>query len=155
VPPDPSSRKTLIFLILTLNHVFPDYDFSCLRGHHFRKEEGLEATRELVNGQLLEPARMFGAFAATPELETLWSRLEEVIVPSECDIYSYTAEAEGDPFSELGALWSWNRFFFNRKQKRIVCFTCTGVRKRAEDGDDSQLSEEGDFATWDAADMDE
>ena len=30
------SRKTLIYLILTLNHIYPDYDFSQLRAHHFR-----------------------------------------------------------------------------------------------------------------------
>ena len=35
---DAGSRKTLIFLILTLNHMYPDYDFSALRGHHFTKE---------------------------------------------------------------------------------------------------------------------
>jgi hypothetical protein len=29
---DSSSRKTLIYLILTLNHMYPDYDFSALRG---------------------------------------------------------------------------------------------------------------------------
>jgi hypothetical protein len=37
---DSSSRKTLIYLILTLNHMYPDYDFSALRGHHFTKETG-------------------------------------------------------------------------------------------------------------------
>lgn len=31
-----SSRKTLIYLILTLNHMYPDYDFTVLRAHHFR-----------------------------------------------------------------------------------------------------------------------
>lgn len=25
------SRKTLVYLILTLNHIYPDYDFSLLR----------------------------------------------------------------------------------------------------------------------------
>ena len=33
-----SSRKTLIYLILTLNHMYPDYDFSTLRAEHFHKE---------------------------------------------------------------------------------------------------------------------
>ena len=34
-PPSPTatgcSRKTLVYLILTLNHIYPDYDFSLLR----------------------------------------------------------------------------------------------------------------------------
>lgn len=30
---DAGSRKTLIYLILTLNHMYPDYDFSNLRAH--------------------------------------------------------------------------------------------------------------------------
>ena len=43
---DPGSRKTLIYLILTLNHMYPDYDFSALRGHHFTKEDpGRECLR--------------------------------------------------------------------------------------------------------------
>lgn len=32
-----SSRKTLIHLILTLNHMYPDYDFSTLRAEDFQK----------------------------------------------------------------------------------------------------------------------
>ena len=32
-----SSRKTLIYLILTLNHMYPDYDFSTLRAEDFQK----------------------------------------------------------------------------------------------------------------------
>ena len=30
---DAGSRKTLIYLILTLNHMYPDWDFSNLRSH--------------------------------------------------------------------------------------------------------------------------
>ena len=40
---DAGSRKTLIYLILTLNHMYPDYDFSALRGHHFTKENAVPA----------------------------------------------------------------------------------------------------------------
>ena len=41
---DAGSRKTLIYLILTLNHMYPDYDFSALRGHHFTKENAVPAS---------------------------------------------------------------------------------------------------------------
>ncbi len=33
MPTDAGSRKTLIYLILTLNHMYPDWDFSNLRAH--------------------------------------------------------------------------------------------------------------------------
>ena len=33
---EPSSRRTLAYLILTLNQIYPDYDFSLLRAHHFQ-----------------------------------------------------------------------------------------------------------------------
>jgi hypothetical protein len=49
-----SSRRTLVYLILTLNHIYPDYDFSLLRAHHFKKEEGVEGIEENVDAHLLE-----------------------------------------------------------------------------------------------------
>jgi hypothetical protein len=53
-----SSRKTLIYLILTLNHIYPDYDFSQLRAHHFRKEGGLARAEELIDTHLLEVSKV-------------------------------------------------------------------------------------------------
>ncbi len=52
------SRKTLIYLILTLNHCYPDYDFSLLRAHHFKKELGVGAVEEAVDSHLLEVSRV-------------------------------------------------------------------------------------------------
>lgn len=54
----PRSRKTLIYLILTLNHIYPDYDFSLLRAHHFRKEEGILKAEEAVDSHLLEVSKV-------------------------------------------------------------------------------------------------
>lgn len=143
---DAGSRKTLIYLILTLNHCFPDYDFSNLRSHHFTKEDGLRKARDTVETRLLEPARMFGA-AQAPVLETLWARLEEVIQPAECDVYSYKADTDGDPFNEAASLWSCNYFFFNRRLKRIVCFTAMAFTKSAfdPDGDGGEPDGDGDM----------
>ena len=99
---------------------------------------------------------MFGAFSCVPELESLWPRLEEVISPSECDVYVYKPElTEGDPFSpDSGSLWSFNYLFFNRKLKRILCFTCMGLRKQmeafgGEGGDDGCDGEDEFFAMED------
>lgn len=52
------SRKTLIYLILTLNHTYPDYDFTLLRAHHFRKEAGVRAVEEAIDGHLLEVSKV-------------------------------------------------------------------------------------------------
>lgn len=52
------SRKTLVYLILTLNHIYPDYDFSLLRAHHFKKEEGVAAIEETVDAHLLEASKV-------------------------------------------------------------------------------------------------
>lgn len=52
------SRKTLIYLILTLNHIYPDYDFSQLRAHHFRKEVGVSRAEELVDTHLIEVSKV-------------------------------------------------------------------------------------------------
>ena len=52
------SRKTLIYLILTLNHCYPDYDFSLLRAHHFCKEPGVSTVEQAVDSHLLEASRV-------------------------------------------------------------------------------------------------
>ena len=54
------SRRTLIYLILTLNHIYPDYDFSLLRAHHFRKEEGLGGIEETIDAHLVEASKVGG-----------------------------------------------------------------------------------------------
>lgn len=53
-----ASRKTLIYLILTLNHSYPDYDFSLLRAHHFRKEHSIAAAEGLMEARLAEAAKV-------------------------------------------------------------------------------------------------
>lgn len=62
------SRKTLIYLILTLNHIYPDYDFSLLRAHHFRKEAGVEVVEEAIDGHLLEVSKVCTASLITTPL---------------------------------------------------------------------------------------
>jgi hypothetical protein len=54
------SRKTLVYLILTLNHIYPDYDFSLLRAHHFKKEEGVAAIEETIDAHLVEASKVSG-----------------------------------------------------------------------------------------------
>ena len=55
------ARRTLVYLILTLNAAYPDYDFGGLRARHFRKENGLAAVEDAVDAHLLEVARVWDA----------------------------------------------------------------------------------------------
>lgn len=41
---------------------------------------------------------------------------------------SYNPDLDSDPFTEDGSLWSFNYFYYNKKLKRIVFFTCRGMR---------------------------
>jgi hypothetical protein len=59
-PPTSRSRKTLIYLILTLNHIYPDYDFSQLRAHHFQKEDTVNKAEEAIDSHLLEVSKVGG-----------------------------------------------------------------------------------------------
>ena len=54
----------MVYLILTLNHIYPDYDFSQLRPHHFEKEAKVSDVQETVDSHLLEVAKVsfFWAF---------------------------------------------------------------------------------------------
>lgn len=45
--------------------------------------------------------------------------------------HSYNPDLDSDPFGEEGSLWSFNYFFYNKKLKRIVFFTCRSVRSAA------------------------
>eukprot|EP00887_Chlorella_sp_A99_P002729 scaffold6.g2729.t1 len=128
------SRKTLVYLILTLNHIYPDYDFSLLRAQHFAKEGGVTAIEESIDGHLLEVSKVWEStpgFGEGPFLDCLWGAIDEVIGLKECDVYSYKTDMEGDPFGEKGAVWAFNYFFYNRKLKRILYFACRGLSKTA------------------------
>lgn len=127
-----ASRKTLIYLILTLNNIYPDYDFSSLRAQHFKKEGGVNVAEQVVDNHLLEVSKVWEntpGFGDAPLLDTLWTAVDEAITLKECDVYSYQADCEMDPFGDKPAVWSWSFFFYNRKLKRIVYLGCRAVSK--------------------------
>ncbi len=45
-----------------------------------------------------------------------------------CSNNSYNPDLESDPYGEEGSLWSFNYFFYNKKLKRILFFTCNATR---------------------------
>ncbi|KAL6772294.1 hypothetical protein ACKKBG_A29665 [Auxenochlorella protothecoides x Auxenochlorella symbiontica] len=164
---DSSSRKTLIYLILTLNHIYPDYDFTLLRAQHFCKEESLVGIQELVSARLLEAAKVWEStpgLGEEPLTDAVWAGIDEVISLAESDVYSYRSDLESDPFGEKGSVWSFNYFFYNKKAKRILYFSCRGMSKSAielsqtTDGarynTDTEGELEADAATSMANDMD-
>ena len=72
---DTSSRKTFIFLVATLNGVFPDYDFSNLKVEDFRDESNLFLVVNAVNTRLQSCPHFSGDLQ-----EKLWSTLDREIL---------------------------------------------------------------------------
>ncbi|KPP72086.1 repressor of RNA polymerase III transcription MAF1-like [Scleropages formosus] len=121
---DKCSRKTLFYLIATLNASFrPDYDFSRTKSHDFSREPSLNWVLNAVNSSLSSAAG--GQFSRLQP--QLWQAIDDEICLSECDIYSYKPDLDSDPYGEEGNLWSFNYFFYNKRLKRIVFFTCRSV----------------------------
>ncbi|XP_009700012.1 PREDICTED: repressor of RNA polymerase III transcription MAF1 homolog, partial [Cariama cristata] len=100
---DKCSRKTLFYLIATLNESFrPDYDFSAAKSHEFSREPSLNWVVNAVNCSLFSAVREdFNALKPH-----LWDAVDEEICLSECDIYSYNPDLDSDPFGEPGSLWT-------------------------------------------------
>uniref|UniRef100_F6RTY5 Repressor of RNA polymerase III transcription MAF1 homolog n=1 Tax=Bos taurus TaxID=9913 RepID=F6RTY5_BOVIN len=81
---DKCSRKTLFYLIATLNESFrPDYDFSTARSHEFSREPSLSWVVNAVNCSLFSAVRE-DFKALKPQL---WNAVDEEICLAECDIY--------------------------------------------------------------------
>eukprot|EP01027_Heterolobosea_sp_BB2_P011290 GEZU01016454.1.p1 GENE.GEZU01016454.1~~GEZU01016454.1.p1 ORF type:complete len:275 (+),score=51.07 GEZU01016454.1:179-1003(+) len=131
-----SSRKTLINLISLLNASYPDYDFSNLKPEDFTKESSLDMVMNAINLSLTD-------VLPNEEKAKLWSTLNEQIKLKECDIYSYLPDPDSDPMGEEGKIWSWNYFFYNRKLKKVVFFTCYAVScfHKSKSGDFGEMSD--------------
>lgn len=120
---DTISRKTLFYLISTLNSAFPDYNFSDAKGSEFSKEPSLQYVISNIDGLL--SVTVGEPYAKIHD--KMWQTLNEEICLPECFIYSYNPDLASDPFGEDGSLWSFNYFFYNRKMKRVVLFTCRAL----------------------------
>lgn len=58
----------------------------------------------------------------------IWSAIDDEMSLAECDIYSYNPDFNSDPYGDPGCLWSFNYFFYNKKLKRILFFTCRACK---------------------------
>ncbi|KAH6943868.1 hypothetical protein HPB50_000199 [Hyalomma asiaticum] len=121
---DTISRKTLFHLIGTLNASFhPDYDFSQAKSDEFSREPSVDWVMNTVDSNLFATANQ--AYSALRS--HLWAAVDNEISLNECEIFSYNPDLASDPYGEDGCLWSFNYFFYNRRLKRIVFFTCRAV----------------------------
>ena len=87
----------------------------------------------LESGKVYEQTLGAGGVGLSAEL---WKAVDEVIGLVDCDVYTYRAVAEGDPFTDEANLWSFNYFFYSKKLKRILYFSCRAVSKTAEEDSD-------------------
>uniref|UniRef100_A0A8C5XNS9 Repressor of RNA polymerase III transcription MAF1 homolog n=1 Tax=Microcebus murinus TaxID=30608 RepID=A0A8C5XNS9_MICMU len=126
---DECSRKTLFYLIATLNASFrPDCDFGTARS------QDLSWLASAVNGSLFSAVRE-DFRALKPQL---WSAVDEEICLADCDIYSSNPDLDSDPFGEDGSLWSFNYFFYS---KPVVAPPTHPQRQAMELGE--EVEEEG------------
>ncbi|CAD7698397.1 unnamed protein product, partial [Ostreobium quekettii] len=156
-----ASRKTLIYLILTLNHAFPDYDFSQLRAHHFKRESDLGPLEETIERHLSEITKVWESTPDVGELsfvESIRKAIDESVELKSCEVYRYRPDVDTDLFDDEGVLWSFTYFFYNRKLKRILMLSCRGVSKNARrksttlHSDSSETESEVDYGM--ASEMD-
>ncbi|KAK3189385.1 hypothetical protein Dsin_028946, partial [Dipteronia sinensis] len=144
-----SSRKTLIYLVLALYHIYPDYDFSAVKAHEFFTEETWDSFKQIFDTYMFEASKGWSDVDEDSSLvETLYKALDEVVKISECEIYSYNPDCDADPFLEKGAIWSFSFFFYNRKQKRVVSCRFSCLSNLVTDGfllDNSSYEDDGEI----------
>lgn len=130
---DTISRKTLFYLIATLNASFgPDYDFSKAKAEEFSKEPSHSWVMNAIDSNFLSSPAHQSYSILKPQL---WQAIDTAISMAECEIYSYNPDLSSDPYSEDGCLWSFNYFFYNKKLKRILFFTCRSTSNNTFDED--------------------
>jgi len=167
---DSCTRRLMTDLILTLNASFPDYDFSSVRPAHFARIPRASIAMNRTNERLSDFAACACSSSSSPEmvdvggnfLVEMWKAIDEVIVLSESEVYSYVPPSRDDDDDPLGfltqtiednyeagsntsviPLWTFNFFFVNKSLKRIVLFTCAQAMRNGDGGDEEEEEELG------------
>ena len=96
---EPTSRKTLYFLIGTLNSAFPDYDFSNIRAEHFTRQPSFTFVCTSANALFFN---LNDAYLS--KSEKIWSEIDKEIDLKDCEIYTFLPDPDADPFSENGSM---------------------------------------------------
>ena len=146
------SRKTLVSMILVLNSVYPDYDFTLLRASNFRRQPSMAVVEEAVDTALVEVSKIWSetpGYGEEPFLDALWRVLDESCCLKDCEVFSYI---DNDPFEEPGSLWVTNYFFVNRKEQQILFFAATGISKSAVEDSETTYARYNDASDADSDD---
>ncbi|CAN6847610.1 unnamed protein product [Brassica oleracea] len=98
------SRKALIYLVLTLYQMYPDYDFSAVKAHQFFSEESWDTFTQIFSNYMFEASKVFQMNEDGSLLEGMYEALDEVVKLAECEIYVYNPNPNADPFLEEGAM---------------------------------------------------
>lgn len=119
-----ATRRLLIDLIATLNAAFPDYDFTDLRPENFGHDPDVGPAMKAIDRLLLNAMdKNISGFKAE-----FWKAIDEVVELKNCEVYSYLPEPDEDAMA-VGKLWNFNYFFYNKRVRKIVFFTCFAVSK--------------------------
>ncbi|KAK7280375.1 hypothetical protein RJT34_25439 [Clitoria ternatea] len=130
-----TSRRTLVYLVLTLYHMYPDYDFSAVKAHQFFTEESWDSFKQIFDSYMFEASKDWAETVGGGSLQdALFKALDEVVTLVDCEIYGYVPDSEADPLVERGAIWSFNFLFYNRKLKRVVTFQFSCFSNLIADG---------------------
>lgn len=96
-----ANRKTVYYLLSTLNASFPDYDFVDIDSRQFSREPSLDIVVNSVNNTLRET--IGDEFLAIQN--DLWGAIDAEIELPNCEIYSYISLDDSDPFGEEGVVY--------------------------------------------------
>lgn len=120
-----ANLNTLTLFISVLNALYQDYDFRSANPEHFAREPSMEYVYNSINLSLSDTLSHLNR-------NNLWESIDRIIDIRSCEIYSYRPDDDddGDPLALGGGkVWSWNYFFYNRKQKKILYFACYAKSK--------------------------
>lgn len=115
---DSGSRKFLFYLIAILNASFPDYDFTDIPPHFF-KRGSIEDLTTILESPIFSQHAESKAHVHGDLWDALHDSCENKL--EECSVFLFEPlHEELDPLYEEGVLWSHLIFFCNFKLRRIV-----------------------------------
>lgn len=138
---DNASIKRFGRLVLTLNQVFPDYDFCNLRPEDFKECRFGDAVTEInrsLENIYMEDGTLF--------LKSFWTSLDASIKVTDeknCQVLSYLVEPGSPPLAKSSFRWYTNYFFYNPQMLRVVFFRCYS-KSSVSTGDDDDLDDQNE-----------
>lgn len=131
---DACSTRTFHCLVSTLNASFrPDYDFSHAKSEEFSRLPNLTVIAQDIHDMFY--TSLGDSFADIKE--HMWNTIDKEISLPECSFYRYNADLDSDPYGE--SLWYFNYFFYNKRMKRIMFFSCQAQPYGEESEDDDYV----------------